>query len=447
MPQPLPTKRLVESVSYMSSRDMKRKYTETFNLAAKEFVPSTAKPPAPKTATLITDPAVDPSINFNVRQVPLNMLHKAYKELYNKLPDGPDLAARDAALEEVYIAKTSHNVQTYQVSWKQVYARLKKRPAPTSVKGACTLYELEARRVERERRLRWEQPLTPAELAPLIPSRDELARWGYITRYPRPEAFNPREMAMCHRCTTMFTPQTRTQYPCISHWGKLVGTSDSADGKVWSCCHAPVGARGCTNHPCHVRKVDNPGQLAAIRPFIALDEYVEGQHLPVVSLDCEMAYTTMGMELVRVTVLDDNDRLVFDLLVRPEGEIYDFNTRFSGITLQKFESQVTVSFDEAREMLRHYVSADTVIIGHGLENDLVALRILHFALVDTALVFPHPRGRPYRLGLKDLMVRECGLEIQTAGEEGHDSVEDAGAASLLVRKRIRGDAFPGPFTK
>jgi RNA exonuclease 1 len=371
------------------------------------------------------------------------MLHKAYKELYNTLPEGADLAARDAALEEVYIAKSSRNVQTYQVSWKQVFARLKKRPGPTSAKGACTLYELEARRVERERRLRWGQPLTPAELAPLIPSRDELTRWGYITRYPRPDAFNPSEMAMCHRCTTMFTPQTRTQYPCISHWGKLVGTSDSADGKVWSCCHTLIGARGCTNHPCHVRKVDNPGQLAAICPFVTLDGYVEGQHLPVVSLDCEMAYTTMGMELVRVTVLDDNDHLVFDLLVRPEGEIYDFNTRYSGITPQQFESRVTVSFDEAREMLRHYVSADTIIIGHGLENDLVALRILHFSLVDTALVFPHPRGRPYRLGLKDLLVRECGLEIQTAGEEGHDSVEDAGAASLLVRKRVRADAFPG----
>lgn len=45
-----------------------------------------------------------------------------------------------------------------------------------------------------------------------------------------------------------------------------------------------------------------------------------------------MAYTTMAMELVRVTVLDEDDRLVFDLLVRPEGEIYDLNTRFSGIT-------------------------------------------------------------------------------------------------------------------
>jgi hypothetical protein len=113
------------------------------------------------------------------------------------------------------------------------------------------------------------------------------------------------------------------------------------------------------------------------------------------------------------------------------------------ITAREFEARVTVSFDEAWEMLRHYVSAETIIIGHGLENDLVALRIVHFAVVDTALVFAHPRGQPYRLGLKDLLVRECGLEIQTAGEEGHDSSENAGAASLLVRKRVQGDSFPG----
>jgi RNA exonuclease 1 len=156
-----------------------------------------------------------------------------------------------------------------------------------------------------------------------------------------------------------------------------------------------------------------------------------------------MAYTINGMELVRLTVLDDNDRLVFDLLVRPEGEIYDFNTRFSGITHEIFDREVTVSFDEALEMLKHYVSSDTIIIGHGLENDLLALRLLHFSVVDTALVFPHPRGRPYRLGLKDLMKREIGLDIQTAGEEGHSSVEDAGAASLLIRKKLREDVFPG----
>jgi len=449
----MPAKRLIIKNEYRHS-DVKRKYTQTFNLGAKEFIPvgtSKDKPSLPKNATLIMDTTIHPSISFNIRQVPLNMIHNAYKDLYVQLPDGGAvLAARDASLEESHVAKTSPNVQAYQVAWKQVYARLKKRKSVTSTRNACTLYDLEARRAETERRLLWKAPLTAAELAPLIHSREELTRWGYLTRHPALQPFNPDETAVCHRCTTLFTPQTRTRYPCISHWGKLIGSPSnlerpdaSADGKVWSCCQNPVGARGCTTHPCHVRKVDNPGQLTAIRPFTTLDPFIKGQHLPIVSLDCEMVYTTNGMEIVRVTLLDDNDRLVFDLLVRPEGEIYDFNTRFSGITHQNFAERVTVSFDEALELLKYYVSSETVILGHGLENDLLALRLLHSVVVDTALRFPHPRGRPYRLGLKDLMKRETGLDIQTAEEEGHSSIEDAAAASLLIRKKIREDAFPG----
>ena len=156
-----------------------------------------------------------------------------------------------------------------------------------------------------------------------------------------------------------------------------------------------------------------------------------------------MAYTLNGMELVRLTVLDASNRLLLDYLVRPETEITDYNTRFSGITKEMFESASTVSFDEALELLKLFVSRTTVIIGHGLENDLVALRLIHHRCIDTALLYPHPRGRPYRLGLKDLMRRETGMDIQTAGEKGHSSHEDAAAASILVRKRVRGDAFPG----
>jgi RNA exonuclease len=94
-------------------------------------------------------------------------------------------------------------------------------------------------------------------------------------------------------------------------------------------------------------------------------------------------------------------------------------------------------------MLKHYVSRTTIIMGHGLENDLIALRLIHYSVIDTALLYPHPRGRPYRLGLKDLVKREMGLDIQTAGEKGHSSIEDSAAASLLVRKRARRDMFPG----
>jgi RNA exonuclease 1 len=181
----------------------------------------------------------------------------------------------------------------------------------------------------------------------------------------------------------------------------------------------------------------------SIRPFIELDPFIEGQHLPIVSLDCEMAYTLNGMELVRLTVLDNSDHLVFDVLVRTETEITDYNTRFSGITKQMLETQHTVSFEESIELLKLYVSRNTIILGHGLENDLIAMRLIHLKCIDTALMYPHPRGRPYRLGLKDLVKRETGLDVQTAGAEGHSSIEDAAAAALLIRKKARLSVFPG----
>ena len=431
--------------------DAKRKYTETFNLAANEFVPAktfAGTIPAPAPLPII-DPAVHPSINPNVRLVPLGVIYETYKELYKSLPDFMNLAARDAAQEELYIAKSSPNAQTYKVSWRQYLARLKKRDAIIFVQDACTLFELERRKLELDRLTRWNEPLLWTELQHLIPSKEELSRWGYITSHPTPEPFNLNKMVSCHRCTTVFTPQTRTQYPCISHWGKQICAStsgerpNSSDGKTWSCCRKPVGTRGCTTHPCHVRKVSAPGELASIRPFIELDKFVEEQHHSVVSLDCEMAYTLNGTELVRLTVLDASNRLLLDYLVRPKTEITDYNTRFSGITKEMFETASTVSFDEALELLKLFVSRTTVIIGHGLENDLVALRLIHHRCFDTALLYPHPRGRPYRLGLKDLMRRETGMDIQTAGEQGHSSHEDAAAACILVRKRVRGDAFPG----
>ena len=432
----------------VGSFDSKRKYTKTFNLAAKEFLPSAATP-RQTAPTALSDPAVHPSINNNVRHVPLDVIYKAYKELYASLPDVLSLAARDAEKEELFIAKSSPNAQTYQVSWRQHYARLKKRDPVTSTKEACTLYDLERRKLQLERTARWNAPLSWTELSPLVHKKEELSRWGYITDLPALKPFDQNALVACSRCTTVFSPKTRTQYPCISHWGKQVGlfkdgsAANSADGKVWSCCQAPLGSRGCTTHPCHVRKVSQPGELASIHPFIQLEPFIQGQHMSVVSLDCEMSYTLNGMELVRLTVLDNRDQLVFDVLVRPESEITDFNSRFSGITKEMFEMQPTVCFEEAIEMLKYYVSRTTIIIGHGLENDLNVLRLIHHHVIDTAILYPHPRGRPYRNGLKDLVKRETGLDVQTAGEHGHSSFEDAAAASLLVRKKARISVFPG----
>ena len=55
-------------------------------------------------------------------------------------------------------------------------------------------------------------------------------------------------------------------------------------------------------------------------------------------------------------------------------------------------------------MLSSIIDADTVVLGHGLENDLKALRMVHTRVVDTAVLFQHPRGWPYRRALRDLYV-------------------------------------------
>lgn len=95
----------------------------------------------------------------------------------------------------------------------------------------------------------------------------------------------------------------------------------------------------------------------------------------------------------------------------------------------------------ARDLLFAHLSPTTPLIGHGLENDLNSVRIIHPTVIDTCLLFPHKAGLPYRNGLKSLMLQHLNRNIQvqivTDGKmEGHDSKEDANAAGDLVRWKI-----------
>jgi RNA exonuclease 1 len=47
----------------------------------------------------------------------------------------------------------------------------------------------------------------------------------------------------------------------------------------------------------------------------------------VYALDCEMCYTTAGLELTRVTVVNMHLEPVYETLVQPSHTIVDYNTR------------------------------------------------------------------------------------------------------------------------
>lgn len=80
----------------------------------------------------------------------------------------------------------------------------------------------------------------------------------------------------------------------------------------------------------------------------------------------------------------------------------DLNTRFSGIHPEEYAARAVLSLESVQRALGRFIGADTILIGHALDNDLRALRLVHRRVVDTAALFPHDRGPPYRRALRVL---------------------------------------------
>lgn len=95
---------------------------------------------------------------------------------------------------------------------------------------------------------------------------------------------------------------------------------------------------------------------------------------------------------------------------------------------------VKTSLSDIQNRLLDILTPHTILVGHSIDSDLNALKLTHPFLVDTGILYPHPRGPPYKQSLKWLSNKYLRKEIQK-GVSGHNSVEDARAALGLVKEK------------
>ena len=154
----------------------------------------------------------------------------------------------------------------------------------------------------------------------------------------------------------------------------------------------------------------------------------------VLAMDCEMCTIEGGdMALTRISLVDWDGKVFLDEFIKPDKPIIDYLTPYSGITPAHLKD-VTTTLQDIQKRLLKVLTPRHILIGHSLNADLLALKLTHPFLIDTSILYPHPRGPPMKSSLKWLAQKYLNREIQKGhGTKGHDSVEDARACLDLVK--------------
>lgn len=128
-----------------------------------------------------------------------------------------------------------------------------------------------------------------------------------------------------------------------------------------------------------------------------------------------MCYTVVGLELTRITVVDFDEKVVYDQFVRPLNRVIDYNTVFSGINESMLSKPGVKTLPEIQAVLLSMFHSKTILVGHSLESDLKALKLIHNVVVDTSVLYPHKMGPPKKRALKTLCIDHLKKIIQEDG--------------------------------
>lgn len=203
--------------------------------------------------------------------------------------------------------------------------------------------------------------------------------------------------------------------------------------QTYLCCKSNDDA-GCATSNTHVSEASET-ELEGYQTTMEPETDEDPRSYAVYALDCEMCYTIKGLELTRVTIVDCDCKTVYESLVKPLNPIIDYNTTFSGITKEQMD-RTSTSILQVQANILHLCNSKTILIGHSLESDMKALKIIHGSVIDTSVLFPHKMGLPHKRALKALASEFLKKIIQN-NVSGHDSAEDAISCMELIKWKVK----------
>lgn len=415
-------------------------------------------------------------INGKEQPTPYAIPMKLRKELLNKLlvAYGSDFTSEQLekiSSREKQIAQNSHKKTTYIQKMSHYLLELRRKDQQELL-----------RETTRTEIVILDEPEYLKQIKQYLISKELLEELDF-PYYHLIDGDPPLAKIDCDRCHVVFDPEeyyslalqanNSEKFKCVCHDGRLLWPSSSIKKKrerEYTCCGGVEGAQPCATYTTHVysnrTSASYSGQylLSSDANNHRSHEIHENTKCKIIALDCEMVYTIHGLELARVTVTDWNEQLLLDLLIKPDHSIVDYNTKYSGIsqslydqnslflqidtTISTIPNTSYVTFSHARESFLRLLSHDkiiTTIVGHSLENDLRALKVIHPYIIDTSQLFPHPKGPHMRSGLKYLAATHLQEFIQQGGNTvndliGHSSKEDAMASLRLFKFKLYQDS-------
>ncbi|GAW23451.1 hypothetical protein ANO14919_130100 [Xylariales sp. No.14919] len=269
------------------------------------------------------------------------------------------------------------------------------------------------------------------ELSARCHSTNELEEHGYIVR-----PYDPLDYVNAGICQQCHCKQTRiVSRQCTFHPSKRNKRNKK---KPYKCCDAITGGGGCQTLPKHNFQL--PQRALTHQEFRHTPVALAEPKFRAVALDCEMAGVAGGGSEVILLCATDfvTGAVLINRLVCPGVAIADMRTRIHGITKSSLDKstsqgQALAGWEGARSELWKYIDDRTILVGHALEHDLGALRMIHPRVVDSSILSEIAvGGRRVRFGLQELSSELPRIEIRKGGEGIHDCMEDVLAAREVV---------------